>query len=149
MAANPIPRPPLNIEIESSAHTTTVRCFGRLNSETSAALKSAVKPIIADSDTRRIVLNLSGLEYMDSSGLGTLASLYTSCVASRHCSLQVSHLSPRVRDHEAVVGFRTFWGAPVTARGRVKLATLPGTLGTGVKCVCLRICLCALRTQLC
>jgi len=96
MAAYPVPQLPIQFGVERSAEATTVKCYGKLNSDTSPELKALVKPMIAE--TRRIELDLSGLEYMDSSGLATLVGLYTSAIASGNCRLQLSHLSPRVRE---------------------------------------------------
>jgi anti-sigma B factor antagonist len=96
MAANPLPELPLRLDVERSADATTVHCYGKLNSSTAPELKSLVRPMIPDA--RRIVLDLSGVEYMDSTGLATLVGLYTSAVASKNCQLQLKDLTPRVRE---------------------------------------------------
>jgi len=56
---------------------TVVDCSGRIVfGEESAYLRDTVKALL--SETKRIVLNLRGVSYIDSGGLGTLVSLYTS-----------------------------------------------------------------------
>lgn len=96
MAANPIPRLPLELTLSTTPDATTVHCVGKLNSETAPELRAFVKPLIPDG--RLIVLDLSGVDYMDSSGLAALVGLYTSAVASANCKLKLKDLSPRVRE---------------------------------------------------
>jgi anti-sigma B factor antagonist len=95
MAANPLPLP-LQFEVQKSDDATTIRCYGKLNSETAPELKSLVKPLIPHNP--RIVLDLAHVQYMDSSGLAALVGLYTSAVSSGNCKLQLKELSPRVRE---------------------------------------------------
>ena len=47
--------------------------------------------------TKRIVLDLTGLTYMDSMGLGAIASLYVSA-RTAGCRLELINLSKRVRE---------------------------------------------------
>ena len=53
-----------------SGETATIRCHGRIVSETAAELKDLVKPMIPK--VRRIVLDLSDVSFIDSSGLGSV-----------------------------------------------------------------------------
>jgi anti-sigma B factor antagonist len=96
MAANPLPQSPLQFDVQQSDDATTVRCYGKLTSETAPELKSLVKPLIPNN--RRILLDLANVQYMDSSGLASLVALYTSAVSSGNCKLQLKDLSPRVRE---------------------------------------------------
>src|SRR2546421_13055637 len=53
-----------------------VDCGGRIVfGEESASLRDTVKKLIPDN--KNIVLNLGGVNYIDSGGLGTLVALYT------------------------------------------------------------------------
>jgi anti-sigma B factor antagonist len=73
-----------------------VDCSGRLIfGEESAKLRDTVKKLLTQSPD--IVLNLHGLEQVDSGGLGALVSLYTS---ARHAggTLKLARLGPRVND---------------------------------------------------
>jgi anti-sigma B factor antagonist len=74
---------------------TVVRCSGRLTVETSQALKMKVKPLLPD--RRRVILDLTHLVQMDSSGLGVLVALYISAKGAK-CELELVNLSPRVRE---------------------------------------------------
>jgi len=72
-----------------------MRCTGSLTAETSSHLKTEVKALLPTK--KRVILDLSELGYMDSSGLGTLVGLYISAKAAK-CELQLLNLSPRIRE---------------------------------------------------
>ena len=74
---------------------TVVRCTGRLTIETALLLKSGVKPLLLKE--RRVILDLTDLAHMDSSGLGALIGLYVSAKGAG-CTLELVNLSPRVRE---------------------------------------------------
>ncbi len=74
---------------------TIVSCSGRLTLDYTDLLKAEVKKHIPRA--KRIVLDLTEVTYMDSSGLGTLIGLYVSCKTA-HCSLELINLSKRVRE---------------------------------------------------
>jgi anti-sigma B factor antagonist len=95
------PRPTLQYEIEKSKdelsnNVTTVKCQGRIVSETAAQLKEAVKPLIPAGG--RILIDLTDVQHIDSSGLGTLVGLKVSAVNAGYCRLELVNLSPRVAD---------------------------------------------------
>ena len=73
-----------------------VDCSGRLVfGEESASLRDVVKRLVAQ--TPNIVLNLHEVNHIDSGGLGTLVSLYTT---ARHAggAVKLARLSQRVGD---------------------------------------------------
>lgn len=74
---------------------TTIRCSGRLKYESCEPFKRHVKELIPES--QRIVLDLTELEHLDSSGLGAIVSLYVSCRGA-DCPLQLINLSKNVRE---------------------------------------------------
>jgi anti-sigma B factor antagonist len=57
-------------------------------------LRQTVKPLIPQ--TKRLVLDLTELAHMDSSGLGVLVGLYVSA-RSAGCQLQLINLNQRIR----------------------------------------------------
>ncbi len=66
----------LKMSTRSTHGVLVVDCSGRLVfGEESARLRSNVKDLLAQSPN--VVLNLREVNYMDSGGLGTLVSLYT------------------------------------------------------------------------
>jgi anti-sigma B factor antagonist len=94
-AAPPPPARQLNLHTYAWEDATVVRCTGRLTAETSPQLKSEVKSLLPEK--RRVILELTDLAYMDSSGLGALVGLYISAKSAK-CELQLHNLSPRIRD---------------------------------------------------
>jgi anti-sigma B factor antagonist len=85
----------LTLEIERTKNVAVVRCHGQLVSGLTEILYSNVRPMIPD--TKRIVLDLSDLTYMDSMGLGTLVSLYTSARGAG-CEMQLFNIGNRIRE---------------------------------------------------
>ena len=93
MASASIPR--LDMVTDTTATETTVRCTGRITSDTAPALKAKVKPLFSGS--KRVVLDLSDVSYMDSSGLGTIVGLYISA-KSAHSQLVLINLNERLKE---------------------------------------------------
>jgi anti-anti-sigma factor len=81
---------------ETAGPITTIFCHGRLVSETSGQIKEVVKPLIPLGG--RIVLDLTDVSYLDSSGLGTLVGLKVSVLREGYCILELVNLSPRVKE---------------------------------------------------
>ncbi len=84
---------PLRIRVTGTAENRVVRCSGRLTAEVTATFKEEVKKLIPVS--KCIVLDFHDLEYMDSSGLGGIVSVYISA-KSAGCNLQLVNLGRRV-----------------------------------------------------
>jgi anti-sigma B factor antagonist len=73
-----------------------LRCSGRIVfGEESAMLREEVKKIIAKN--KRIVLDLGGVNYIDSGGLGTLVALHTTAHSAGGI-IKLAHLTKRVGD---------------------------------------------------
>ena len=86
---------PLSLRSFVQEEATVVRCRGELTSSTSALLKTYVKGALPD--TKRVILDLTQLARMDSSGLGAIVGLYISAKNAGR-SLEVVNLSPRIRE---------------------------------------------------
>lgn len=95
MAANPIPPQELNLETKKSPEETIVTCSGRITSNTTAKLQEEVRNLIPG--TKTVVLDLTNVNYMDSSGLGAVISLYLTARRQR-CGFKLVHLSQRLMD---------------------------------------------------
>jgi anti-sigma B factor antagonist len=67
---------PLTIAVDRSGNAAAVRCSGRLVAGVNDRLYLEVSQLIPSS--KRILLDLTDLTHMDSSGLGTLVRLYVS-----------------------------------------------------------------------
>jgi anti-sigma B factor antagonist len=63
-----------------------VCCIGRITSDTTQSLKAMVKPLFSES--KRVVLDLTDVTYLDSSGLGTIIGLYVSAKLA-NCQLKL------------------------------------------------------------
>lgn len=84
----------LTIHIEHLPDTALVRCCGELVAGVTDVLYREVRPLFPD--TKRIVLDLKELTYLDSMGLGTILRLYVSA-KSAGCSLELANIGARVR----------------------------------------------------
>jgi len=81
-------------EGDAAGSFTRVRCTGKLVTGSTGILQTEVRSLLPDA--KRIVLDLTDLGYMDSSGLGAIIGLYVS-VKSAGGRLEVINLSARVR----------------------------------------------------
>jgi len=86
----------LKIETRQVDGVTVVSCTGRIVfGEEATALRDQLKRTLSTS--RSIVLNLAGVSYIDSGGLGTLVGVYSSA-RSQGADIKLTGLGPRVRD---------------------------------------------------
>lgn len=96
MAANPVaPIPALHLETEKAVDQTTIRCAGRLVSDTCEQLQHAVRDLIPT--TKLLVLDFTGVTYVDSSALGSIVGLFISAKRTG-CQLKLNNLTPRVKE---------------------------------------------------
>ena len=85
----------LAIDVERfDGDMAVVRCRGRLVAGVTQLLYARVDALMPE--TQRVVLDLSGLEYTDSMGLGTLVRLYVTARAAG-CTLELLNLSQQIR----------------------------------------------------
>jgi len=96
MAANPVSRAPeLKLETEKKSSETIVRATGRITPATSAPLENALRDLIAEG--KRIVLDLTNVDYVDSAGLGALVSVYMHARRTK-CNLEFANPKQRIKD---------------------------------------------------
>jgi anti-anti-sigma factor len=81
---------------ETDKLTTTVHCHGRVLSENTAELRALVSPMIVRGG--HIVLDFSGVSYMDSSGLGAIVGLKVSSINRGLGDIDLVNMTPRVRN---------------------------------------------------
>jgi anti-sigma B factor antagonist len=89
------PAPHLTLDVEYKGTTTIVRCHGKLVSGVTDVLYSNVTKLVPGS--KRIILDLTDLAFMDSMGLGTLMRLYVHARANG-CTLELINIGKRIRD---------------------------------------------------
>jgi anti-sigma B factor antagonist len=87
--------PQLTLRTSSEGDARIVRCTGKLVAGSAGILQAEIRGLIPG--TRRIVLDLTELSYMDSSGLGSIIGLYVSA-KSAGTRLEMINLSKRVRE---------------------------------------------------
>jgi len=86
----------LKIETRQADGVTIVSCQGRIVfGEEATAMRENLKRIL--SSTRQVVLNLAGVAYIDSGGLGTLVGVYSSARAAG-ADIKLTGLGQRLRD---------------------------------------------------
>jgi anti-anti-sigma factor len=84
----------LTLVTSTESDAATIRCTGKLVANSTGILQAEVRGLLPT--YRRVVLDLTDLGYMDSSGLGSIIGLYVSA-KSAGGRLEVINLSARVR----------------------------------------------------
>jgi len=85
----------MEISVESGTGQKVVRCSGKITAASTELLIKTVRPLFQES--KSVVLDLSGVSYLDSSGLGAIMRLWaTSKQAGSKLSL--INLSRRLKD---------------------------------------------------
>ena len=95
MSASAAPIPELTLEAVRGSDEILLRCSGRITSSTSDTLRVKLRSLIPE--TKCVVLDLTDVSYVDSSGLGALVSVYVSA-KRRHCQLKLINLTQRLKE---------------------------------------------------
>jgi anti-sigma B factor antagonist len=85
----------LKLEIEKKPDAVMVRCAGRIVSSTTPYLQETVRPLITEN--KRVVLDLTDVSYLDSSGLGSIVGLWVNA-KKNHCDLKLIRLNDRIKE---------------------------------------------------
>jgi anti-sigma B factor antagonist len=85
-----------NVHVRHSDGVSLVEVSGRLTSFESKAFREMIHGLVRDGNTN-IVLNLTDLEYLDSSGVGELVRNYMS-VVKKGGAMKVVGLAPKVEE---------------------------------------------------
>lgn len=87
----------LNIRERQAGDVTILDLDGKITiGEGSVSLRGAIRRLIEEGKTK-ILLNLSGVGYVDSSGIGELVSSYTTC-SSKNGQLKLLNLTQKIQD---------------------------------------------------
>ena len=95
MTANPAASPSLSIVVKENPDEIVVYCAGALVAENAGQLKETVRPLLARA--KHVRIDLEHVPYVDSSGLGTIVSLYTSSRAAGS-DLKLVHFNDHIRN---------------------------------------------------
>lgn len=98
----------LTIAIERSGDAAVVRCSGRLVSGVNDDFYLEIKQLLPGH--KCIVLDLTGLTHMDSSGLGSLVRLYVSA-KSAGCVLELENIGKPIRQLLGVTHMLSVFGS--------------------------------------
>ena len=95
----------LKMDTRTVDGVAVVSCSGRIVfGEEANALRDTLKKLLATS--KQVVLNLSGVSYIDSGGLGTLVGVYSSARAAG-ADIKLTGLGQRLRDVLAITKLAT------------------------------------------
>lgn len=102
------------VRVTSSADTVVLRVDGEIDMADVEELKAAVRPCFSDGAT--VELDLSGLAFMDSSGLGALVQLVKEA-AAQGSSIVLTNVSARTHRLLEVTGLAHVFEARVDQQG--------------------------------
>ncbi len=97
----------LAFTVERKGDSAIVHCRGRLVAGLGGDFYAKIKPLFADS--KRVVLDLTNLDSVDSMGLGTLVRLYASAKSAGSC-LELVNLNKKVRDLLGITNLLSLFG---------------------------------------
>lgn len=86
----------LMIDLETKGHVLLIRLEGELDHHTAEELRSKVTTVLEKQKSKHIILNLEGLSFMDSSGLGVILGRYKQ-LQSIGGEMVVCSISPSVK----------------------------------------------------
>jgi anti-anti-sigma factor len=131
MATQPLRPHELRLQLEEKANETIVHCTGRINAENSEVFQKEIRNLIPESCsqstaiTHKIVLDLSNVTHVDSSGLGALLGAWKAA-KSKRCELEMANLNQRVEKLVEITKLET-----VFKRARVVAASGPTAMMAG------------------
>jgi anti-sigma B factor antagonist len=88
----------LNMKERQAGDVTVLDMDGKITiGEGSVALRSAVRRLVKE-DKKKVLLNLAGVSYIDSSGIGELVSSYTAIEGKGGGQLKLLNLTQKLQD---------------------------------------------------
>jgi len=130
MATPPLSPPGLNLQLEATSNETIVHCKGKITAGNSEAFQRQIRDLLPGSHaqiataTLRIIVDLSNVTHVDSTGLGALLRVWT-VAQNNGCDLEIANLNPRVEKLVEITKLNTvFKRAKVVAAG-ASAAALP------------------------
>jgi anti-anti-sigma factor len=132
MSTQPLSPGGLKLQSEEKPDKTLIHCEGRITAENLEAFQNEIRDLMPESRdpiaaAYRIVLDLSNVSYVDSSGLGALLRVWTAA-RDKGCDLEIANLTPRVEKLVEMTKLDT-----VFKRGRIAAAGGSTPAPRGVK----------------
>ncbi len=87
----------MDVDINRDGQTSVIAVSGELDLSTAAALSDAAVNALTEAGCRRLALDLSGLRFIDSSGINALIEIRAASHKAQ-AALQITRLSPRVAE---------------------------------------------------
>ena len=95
MGQTPLVNPTLKLETTTTSEETVIRCIGKLTYASCEALRTTVHGILPQ--TKRLVLDLKDMTYLDSFGLGVLVGVYLSA-KRQECQLRLINVDQQAKN---------------------------------------------------
>jgi len=95
------------LSVEHKDATAIVHCRGRLVSGLCGEFHSKIQPLFQEQ--KRVILDLTELEWVDSMGMGTLVRLYVSAKSAGSC-LELVNLNKQVRNLLGITNLLSIFG---------------------------------------
>src|SRR6201984_2259398 len=133
MATQPLSPGGLKLQLEEKPNETIIHFKGRITAENLEVFQREVRDLMPESRypiaaiAYRIVLDLSNVSHVDSSGLGALLGAWTAA-REKGCDLEIANLNPRVEKLVEITKLDT-----VFKRGRIVAAGGSPALPPGVE----------------
>ncbi len=97
----------LAFSVERKGDAAIVHCRGRLVAGLCSEFHAKIRPLFADH--KRVILDLTELDSVDSMGMGTLVRLYVSAKSGGSC-LELINLNKKVRDLLGITNLLSLFG---------------------------------------
>jgi len=95
MAQTPYANPELKLETVAASEETIIRCIGKLTYTSCEGLRITVQGLLPQ--TKRLVLDLKDMTYLDSFGLGVLVGVYLSA-RRQDCQLTLINVDQQAKN---------------------------------------------------
>jgi len=97
----------LTMSVDKSPAGAVVNCVGKITTATVDHLMDQVQPLLVE--MKRVVLDLTQVSFIDSSGLGTMVRLWVSA-RNAGCEFTVRNLSKRLKDLFTMTNLNSMFG---------------------------------------
>jgi len=118
------------LQLEQKLNETIVHCEGKITAENWAVFQREIRDLIPESQGQiaaksyRIVLDLSNVKHVDSTGLGALLGVWTAA-EKKGCDLEIANLNPRVEKLVEITKLDTVFKRSTIVAASAPTAAMP------------------------